>query len=501
MSVPSLSKSVGWTRGIIQAREQMFDLQRQLGTGKRAATYGALGPDRTIDIAMRARVSILESYNSTIKTIQLRTGVMSQAMDRFAELTREIRSDSAVPDYVLTDGDRTTLQIRAEASLEEALSLMSSEVGGRYLFAGRSVDSDPVVSYDKLMNGAGGLAGFKQHLSERRQADLGSDGLGRLVIPTPAAADVDISEDFDGSPFGFKLIDMVSNLTGTSTVGPTGAPPSATLSFTATLPEAGQTAYVTLAMPDGSQTRVELKAVAAGEGGAAGTFEIGVDENTTAANFQAALVSAVGVEAKTDLQVASGSAAAEDFFNIDATNPPQRVDGPPFDSATALRDGTTTDTVFWYTGDAEAGDPRSTAVGRVDSSITVGYGAKANEEGFRWAIQNFAVLAAETYDPDVATDKERYLGMAQKAVTNLSFPDNKQTIVSIQAQIVSAQYVSGQAGERHTQTLATAEDFITEIEGADINEVGVKLLQLQTRLQASYETTSIIAQLSLVNYL
>ena len=34
---------------------------------------------------------------------------------------------------------------------------------------------------------------------------------------------------------------------------------------------------------------------------------------------------------------------------IDAANPPQRVDGPPFDTATALVDGTAGNTVSWYT--------------------------------------------------------------------------------------------------------------------------------------------------------
>jgi len=501
MGVPSLSKSVGWTRGIVEARAQMFDLQRQLGTGKRAATYGALGSERTLAIAMRSRVSVVESYQSTIESITLRTNVMSQAMERIAEINREMRSDASVPDFLLTDGERTTLQLRAEISLEESLSLLSSEVGGRYLFAGRSVDSDPVVSYDELMNGSGGRAGFKQHLSERRQADLGADGLGRLVIPVPGAADVTVSEDVDGSPFGFKLVALNSGLTGTSTVGPAGAPPAATLSFTATLPEAGETAELTVSLPDGSETRIELTAVAPGEGGAAGTFEIGVDENTTAANFQAALNAAVLLSAQTELQPASGIAASEDFFNIDEANPPQRVDGPPFDTAVALRDGTTADTVFWYTGDAAVGDARSTTTGRVDTSITVSYGARATEEAFRWGIQNLAVLAAETYDLSVDTDKGRYLNMARKGAVNLTYPDNKQTVVSIQAQIVSAEYVAGQANERHIDTVATAEDLVNKIEGADVNEVGIKLLQLQTRLQASYETTSILAQLSLVNYL
>ena len=48
---------------------------------------------------------------------------------------------------------------------------------------------------------------------------------------------------------------------------------------------------------------------------------------------------------------ASAVQAGNDFFNTDANNPPQRVDGPPFDTATAMIDGTPANTVAWYTGD------------------------------------------------------------------------------------------------------------------------------------------------------
>ena len=72
--------------------------------------------------------------------------------------------------------------------------------------------------------------------------------------------------------------------------------------------------------------------------------------------------------------------AGNDFFNTDASHPPQRVDGPPFDTATQARNGTSTDTVSWYMGDNATDDPRSTAQARVDTSQTVSYGSRANED-------------------------------------------------------------------------------------------------------------------------
>lgn len=360
---------------------------------------------------------------------------------------------------------------------------------------------NPIAASSSVLNGEGARAGFRQHLSERRQADLGADGLGRLVVPPPAGGDVSIAEDVAGSPFGFKITGVTSSLTGVTVTGPGGSPTEATISFGAVPPEPGQTVRVDLALPDGTITNVELRAVAAGEGGEAGTFEIGADEAETAANFHAALTASLQRTAAVELSAASAYAASEDFFNFDAANPPQRVDGPPFDTATGLRDATEADTVFWYVGDAEPTDPRATASAKIDDHMTVGYGARANEEAFRWLVQNLAVLAADSFDASEPADQERYFATTQRAVQNLSYAGGRQTIGAVYAEIASVQYITGQADERHTTTRTMAEDIIGGVEIADENEVAVTLLQLQTRLEASYQVTAMLAQLNLTNFL
>jgi flagellar hook-associated protein 3 FlgL len=502
MSIGPLSSSLGWTRGLTQIREQMVDLQRQLSTGKKAATYGLLGTDRTMSISMRARISQVNSYKSVIETTQLRSSVLVQGFERMREIVSDTRSDATVPSYEIAENGQTAMQLRAGAAFDELVSLLNTEVAGRYMYAGRATDDNPVESSKVILEGDGARAGFKQHLSERRQADLGADGLGRLVIPAAVGADVSIGEDVDGSPFGFKIAGVTNNLTGTTVAGPAGSPNTATVTFTATLPEPGDTIRVDLTMPDGTSTSVKLTALAAGEGGAAGTFEIGADENATAANFQAALATAVEASASTELSAASAFAASNDFFNIDDSNPPQRVDGPPFDSATALVDGTTSNTVFWYTGDGDSSvSARDTSVSKIDDGMYVSYGTRANEEAYTVLMRNLAVLSSDTYDTAVAEDHDRYFATMSRTVDNLSYADGEQSLESIYAQIASVQYIAGQANERHTTTKATAQDVLSDVESSDTNEVAVALLELETRLQVSYQVTSMLAQLNLTNYL
>jgi len=57
------------------------------------------------------------------------------------------------------------------------------------------------------------------------------------------------------------------------------------------------------------------------------------------------------------------------------------------------------------------------------------------------------------------------------------------------------------ARERHQAAGAILQGSLGDIEDAPAEEVAAKLLALQTRLQASYQTTSLLSRLSLVNYL
>ena len=100
--------------------------------------------------------------------------------------------------------------------------------------------------------------------------------------------------------------------------------------------------------------------------------------------------------------------AADNFF----ADPPQRVDGPPFDSATALIDGTSADTVTWYTGENGATPARATAAARIDPTMTVNYGMRANEEALRAAMQNIAVFAAVTSSPTDPNANAAYKALA-----------------------------------------------------------------------------------------
>jgi flagellin-like hook-associated protein FlgL len=499
MIVNNLGNNSGLSvQTLIDMRNQLVDLQRQLGTGKRADNYAGLGLDRGLTIGLRSHLSAISGYQETITAVGVRLDLAHVALSQIDSIARDAKSTAMQSPFQLGGGDQTVDQRSAFIQFEQMLSTLNTSTGGRYLFGGRSVDQPAVETADRVMNGFGTRAGFKQILAERRLADLGASGLGRLTVTNSSATAVDIDEDV--GPFGFKLTGVVSGLTGSTVTGPVGTPASLTVDLGAVNPNAGETVRFSLTLPDGTTQDITLTATASATPGA-NEFTIGGSSAVTRANLQTAITQALDSHAKTTLSAASAMAAANDFFNTDDSNPPQRVDGPPFDSATALIDGTSTNTVNWYLGE-DAGDAaRSTAVARADQALSLSYGMRANEDGLRLAVQSIAVFAAVTFSPSDPDGEARYAAMKQRITATLDGVPSTQRITDIQADIAALHNALQAAKERHQQTTSTLGQLLQQVEGAPTEEVAAKILALQTSLQATLQTTAMLLRTNLLEYL
>jgi flagellin-like hook-associated protein FlgL len=484
-------------QAVIDMRNRLDELQRQLGTGKKAATYAGLGLDRGLTVGLRSQLSALSGFQQTITNIGVRLDLMQTALQQFAKLTQDTKSSILNSQFVLHGDTQTQEQKRAVSLLDEALTLLSTRTDERYLFSGRAVDQPPVESGGAIINGDGLRAGLKQVMAERLAADLGASGLGRVVVGG-AGTSVSLSEDAV-SPFGFKLVGAMSTLAGSVVSGPAGTPPSLSVNLGAN-PNDGETIRFTFALPDGTSEDITFTATSSATPGS-DEFIIGATATDTATNLRTALTQALGTLADTALTAASAVAAGEDFFAIDDGNPPQRVAGPPFDSATALVDGTEADTVLWYVGDAAADDPRMTALARVDQSLTVAYGARANEHALRTTVQSFAVFASMTFSDTDPNAEGRYAELRQRLGAALIGTPNEQKIADIQGELAGAQIALGGAKDRHQQSVSTLQTLLQNVEGVTPEEVAAQILALQTSLQATLQTTSLLLQTTLLEYI
>ncbi len=500
MSVSAIGAQSGLAiQQLVNMRKQFDDLQRQLSTGQKSSNYAGLGLDSGMTVSLNAQLSAISGYGDTIDNATTRIILMNSALGGMSDLSTAAKAAMAQAPTSANGSGAVLAQQTGQSSLDQLLALLNTQAGDRYLFSGRATDQPPVETADHILNGDGARAGLKQFISERNQADLGTSGLGRLVISTPTATSVAVDED-STSPFGFKLASVSSGLTNATVTGPSGAPASLSVDLSGGNPNAGDSITLRFTLPDGSSANLTLTATTASLPGA-NQFTIGATPAATTANLQTALTTALGTLAATSLTAASAVAASDDFFSADAANPPQRVNGPPFDTATSMVAGTTANSVIWYTGETGSDPARATATARIDQSLVVSYGARANEDGIRALVQNFATLAAVTVSPSNPNATSLSAALNQRLTANLSAPAGTQTITDIETELASAQTAMSTAKSRHQQTTATLSDFLQQIQGVSNEDVAAQILALQTRMQASMQTTALLFQTSLVNYL
>lgn len=607
-----------YARALSNMRAQFDDLNLQLATGMKSQTYGGLGLDRGLSLTLRGKLSAFESYNANIQQVSLRTNLMVTSLTGLSDVASQTRSDLDPNNWLIVDNKRTIAQQSALTRFDTAIEALNVNIGGIYLFGGREVSKRPVAPASEILDGTVQQAGFRTVMAERRAADLGVDGRGRLTQATASGATVSLAETASSNEFGFKLGAVsTSNSTAFIVSNAAGVPPQIGVQLAGT-PQAGDNVRIALTLPDGSTEEIKLTAsnnppapelvaqangsqlpagtlgttvlndpmigftagdtitingqtiqvVASGAGagqidetatlddllnqiegltgiasaefdpttrqvrvqgtngtdlaitGTAGaklglngtakaeeikqyTFQVAydalgnVDLDATAANFASALDGAVKKEAKTVLTVASAITASRNFFG----NPPLRVNGAPPETATGLVDGAAT-TIAWYRGENGSDPARETQSARIDATLNANYGARASEDGIRELMENLAVFGAMELDiADEKTGKAQYEALISRIRPALASDTGLSTLEVVVTQIANVATSVEAAKTRHAQSEAVAKTMLANIENAPKEEVAAQLLALQTNLQASYQATAMLSQLSLVNFL
>jgi flagellin-like hook-associated protein FlgL len=155
----------------------------------------------------------------------------------------------------------------------------------------------------------------------------------------------------------------------------------------------------------------------------------------------------------------------------------------------------------WYSGDDPSltGNPRTTSTVQIDQGRSAAMGAQANEPAFTQLLKQLAAVAVADFPPG-SGDHVNALTREIRSSMPLDPPESP-TISQIGIELGAAQVQMKTADEQHRATGAMLRDQLGDIEDARTEEVAAKLLTLQTRLQASYQTTSMLSRLSLVNFL
>lgn len=618
--------------------QQLTDLSTQLSTGKLSQNYSGMGTNEGFAIASRAQLSNIAAYTDTMTNVNVNINLANTALQSLTTIRNTVQTGSATSSQDLNVNGQTVAQNTAAAQFGSMVGVLNTQSGNRYLFSGTAYNMQSVANAGDIINGTTTQAGLKTVMAERQAADLGANGMGRLVLatPQPTPSSVQVSEDVAGSPFGLKIAAVSSTLTGATVTGPSGSPVSFSVDLNGVNPKAGDKLSVQFTLPDGSTEQIDLTASSATPT-PVGSFTIDPgnpnvvpvvppNPNITASNLNTALNTAIKKLANTSLVAASAVAAGDNFFNTDgsviganktnqatptpapisgttalsgtapdsiapgfsvgdaitvngttlsfvasgatgnqlnvtdsiqtlmskidaitgtsrpstirvgsitintddaaslsisgsspgataalgalgfsstpitAAQPPLRVGSSPASSATTLVNGSAT-TVKWYTGNDGPGPARSTAVARVDDSVTVQYGAQADEDAIRKQLQAIAVYGTFSTSPTGQYSGATVAALSLRTTQALTPQPGQQKIEDIQTDIAMAQNTMKDASTRQTQAKAQLQNIVDQAELASPDQVASEILSLQNALQASYQTTANLAQLSLVKFL
>jgi flagellar hook-associated protein 3 FlgL len=305
---------------------QLSDLSTSLATGLKSQSYAGMGVNEGFAIAARSQLANISAFSDTMTTVNTIVNAANLALQSLSSITGQVQSTAAATSNNLTSTGQTIGQQNALSQLSAIVGILNTQVGDRYIFSGTAINTPAVASPADILNGIGTQAGLKQLIAERKQADLGTNGMGRLVVTGPNNAGVpvttptqmQVAEDVAGSPFGLKLSSVTSSLTNAAVTGPIGSPPAASVDLTAGNPNPGDQITFNFKLPDGTSESVQLTASSATPL-PTGSFAIGTTPAATTTNLNAALNTAISTLANTSLVAASAVTAGDNFFNTDGT--------------------------------------------------------------------------------------------------------------------------------------------------------------------------------------
>src|SRR3984885_1675202 len=372
-------------QAVLNLNNQLTNLSTQLATGEKSTTYSGMGSGESFAIAARSQLSNISAFSTTITNVNTSINAANTALQSLSSISTTVQSDAASTPQDINSTGQTIGQQNALTELSSMVGILNTQAGDRFLFSGSAINTPAVADANAILNGSGTQAGLKQVIAERAVAD-GTTGLGRLTIspvtttapPAPATpvSSFSVAADAAGSPFGLKLSSVTSSLTGTTVTGPSGSPAAVSFSFGSTNPNPGDAVTLNFNLPDGTTSSVTLTASSTTPA-PANTFAIGATPAATAANLNAALNTAIGTVANTDLVAASAVAAGNYFFDPSssavgsvATN--QQTPAAPITSATALSGTTGSDslTTGFQNGDAITVDGTTITFSNNPTSLT-----------------------------------------------------------------------------------------------------------------------------------
>lgn len=138
---------------------------------------------------------------------------------------------------------------------------------------------------------------------------------------------------------------------------------------------------------------------------------------------------------------------------------------------------------------------------RIDTSIEINYSVHADQAGLPDILRGISLAANLKFpDPAVDTGTEADFHQILNEISDLISKGVKE-LDSANFSLSSQVSLMDNIYERHRNDQNTFEGLVADIEDADSVDIITQIQSLQTQLTASYQASSVIQQLSLVNFI
>ncbi len=130
-------------------RQRMDALTQQAASGRVAETYSGLGVRATISIDLRPGLGRVETYTNNISQADTRLGVAGTALQQLSDIASNFATQT-INMSAQTSTAVDSIAVQAGMALQQVQTLLNSEIGGHYLFAGQDSANQPVPGAEFL---------------------------------------------------------------------------------------------------------------------------------------------------------------------------------------------------------------------------------------------------------------------------------------------------------------------------------------------------------------
>lgn len=124
-------------------RQRLDTLTQQVATGKTSDTYAGLGTQAKISIDLRPQLQRIDTYTNNITQAGTKLQMTGAALQQLSDIASNFATQT-INMSAQTSTAVSSIAVQAGMALQQVQTLLNSQAGGQYLFAGQDSANQPV---------------------------------------------------------------------------------------------------------------------------------------------------------------------------------------------------------------------------------------------------------------------------------------------------------------------------------------------------------------------